>query len=375
MLRKDAPLLFRPQSDWQQWRWGLQFLAQCHDAAFARNVQQLVALGGYSHAALKDVVRATGIEYQRLRARHRPLLHRPEGLRRTRPSGAADAVVRRGAPRGRPRRAAGDRAGLPRLRRSHRRRHLHRQRRKRRRARVHPAAGGALRSARRPLPVRPRRRPAGAGRRRDRRRARARPRHRRGPPAAGRRRGGGLRLVHRAAAALGWAWTCRSTPARATAPPSACSSQRGRPPSAASTIGQDAPSAAWATSCAWPAPSSWAATTRGWTRRWRGPAATCWCDASNRCSRACATPAAEAEGGNPRYWAGLRPATPTNIPYIGRTRVGRLWVNAGHGTLGWTHGAGSGKALAELINGERPRMDFGFLGFDAPRAELRPRTA
>src|SRR5687768_5628676 len=66
LLRKDAPLLFRPQWDWQQWRWGLQFLAQCHDAAFARNVGELVALGRYSHAALKDVVRATGIEYQRL---------------------------------------------------------------------------------------------------------------------------------------------------------------------------------------------------------------------------------------------------------------------------------------------------------------------
>ena len=59
MFRRDAPLLFRPQFDWQQWRWGLAFLAQCNDAAFQRNVQQLVALGAYSHAALKDVVRAT----------------------------------------------------------------------------------------------------------------------------------------------------------------------------------------------------------------------------------------------------------------------------------------------------------------------------
>jgi len=66
MFRDDAPLLFRPQADWQQWRWGLQFLAQCHDGAFERNVQQLVALGAYSHAALKEVVRTTGIDYQRL---------------------------------------------------------------------------------------------------------------------------------------------------------------------------------------------------------------------------------------------------------------------------------------------------------------------
>ena len=63
-------MLFRPQlpwdEGWQQWRWALQFLAQCNDAAFERNVQQLVALGAYNHAALKDVVRVTGIDYHRL---------------------------------------------------------------------------------------------------------------------------------------------------------------------------------------------------------------------------------------------------------------------------------------------------------------------
>jgi D-amino-acid dehydrogenase len=64
----------------------------------------------------------------------------------------------------------------------------------------------------------------------------------------------------------------------------------------------------------------------------------------------------------------LRPATPTNIPYIGRTKVAGLWVNAGHGTLGWTHGAGSGKAMAELISGRTPRMNFRFHGYDVPRA-------
>jgi D-amino-acid dehydrogenase len=67
------------------------------------------------------------------------------------------------------------------------------------------------------------------------------------------------------------------------------------------------------------------------------------------------------EGGNPQFWAGLRPATPTNIPYIGQTALRGLWVNAGHGTLGWTHGAGSGKALAACVDGERPIADFPFL--------------
>ena len=76
----------------------------------------------------------------------------------------------------------------------------------------------------------------------------------------------------------------------------------------------------------------------------------------------------EEEGGAPQFWTGLRPATPTNIPYIGKTSVDRLWVNAGHGTLGWTHGAGSGKALAELISGEIPAMAFKFYGIEKTRS-------
>ena len=61
------------------------------------------------------------------------------------------------------------------------------------------------------------------------------------------------------------------------------------------------------------------------------------------------------------YWTGLRPSTPSNIPYIGRSRKARnLWINAGHGTLGWTHGAGSGRAMAELMAGRKPGMAFSF---------------
>jgi D-amino-acid dehydrogenase len=51
-----------------------------------------------------------------------------------------------------------------------------------------------------------------------------------------------------------------------------------------------------------------------------------------------------------RFWAGLRPTTPSNIPYVGRTRRYRnLWANTGHGTLGWTLAAGSGKRIADMI--------------------------
>ena len=73
------------------------------------------------------------------------------------------------------------------------------------------------------------------------------------------------------------------------------------------------------------------------------------------------------QGGDPQFWCGLRPATPTNIPLIGRLPLQRLWINAGHGTLGWTHGAGSGRALAELISGERPALAMTFVGVDAAR--------
>ncbi|MFC4274758.1 D-amino acid dehydrogenase [Achromobacter aloeverae] len=62
------------------------------------------------------------------------------------------------------------------------------------------------------------------------------------------------------------------------------------------------------------------------------------------------------------YWSGLRPSTPSNVPLIGQTRVPNLYLNTGHGTLGWTMGVGSGRALADLINGLRPEPEFPFLG-------------
>jgi D-amino-acid dehydrogenase len=52
-----------------------------------------------------------------------------------------------------------------------------------------------------------------------------------------------------------------------------------------------------------------------------------------------------------QFWTGLRPTTPSNMPYLGRTRSFRnLWLNTGHGTLGWTMGAGSGKRIADMID-------------------------
>jgi D-amino-acid dehydrogenase len=50
-----------------------------------------------------------------------------------------------------------------------------------------------------------------------------------------------------------------------------------------------------------------------------------------------------------QFWTGLRPTTPSNIPYVGKSRYRNLWLNTGHGTLGWTIGAGSGKRTADMI--------------------------
>ena len=62
------------------------------------------------------------------------------------------------------------------------------------------------------------------------------------------------------------------------------------------------------------------------------------------------------------FWTGLRPATPSNVPYIGRApRHANLFFNTGHGTLGWTHACGSARALADIVSGKKPDIDFAFL--------------
>jgi D-amino-acid dehydrogenase len=65
---------------------------------------------------------------------------------------------------------------------------------------------------------------------------------------------------------------------------------------------------------------------------------------------------------DPAYWTGLRPLTPSNVPYIGKTRFSNLFLNTGHGTLGWTMGCGSGQAIADIVSGRQPDVDFAFTG-------------
>lgn len=64
-----------------------------------------------------------------------------------------------------------------------------------------------------------------------------------------------------------------------------------------------------------------------------------------------------ADRGGIDFWTGLRPATPSNVPFVGPTRYPNLWLNTGHGTLGWTMACGTGRLIADLIGGRRPAID------------------
>jgi D-amino-acid dehydrogenase len=59
-----------------------------------------------------------------------------------------------------------------------------------------------------------------------------------------------------------------------------------------------------------------------------------------------------------KFWTGLRPMTPDGPPVIGPTKIANLWLNTGHGTLGWTMSCGSGALLADLMSGRRPNIEY-----------------
>ena len=376
MFSKEAPLLFRPQMDWQQWRWGMQFLAQCNDPSFERNVQQIVALGAYSHDALKEVVRATGIEYQRL---ERGIAHFYTDQKSFDTAGDAAALMRKyGVARRLVNRdellkiepafrqfsdrivggtyTASDESGDARV--------FTQELAKRCIARGAEflynhdivrieKAGGAIENI------------------------------------AVKDRGTGTSAQN---------GSHEPKILKADEFVAACGSYTAP---LLRTVGVDLPiypgkgySATFKILRPELAPQvstiddemKIAMSRLGDQLRVAGtievgdynlsldtPLARARCQMLSRriekvLPGVCDT-RTEEQGGQPNYWTGLRPATPTNIPFIGKTKVRKLWVNAGHGTLGWTHGAGSGKALAELISGKRPAMAFGFCGEDrgAPR--------
>ncbi len=61
------------------------------------------------------------------------------------------------------------------------------------------------------------------------------------------------------------------------------------------------------------------------------------------------------------FWCGLRPMTPDGTPVVGATRLPKLFLATGHGTLGWTMAAGTGRVMADVISGRQPGIDLGGL--------------
>lgn len=77
------------------------------------------------------------------------------------------------------------------------------------------------------------------------------------------------------------------------------------------------------------------------------------------------------------FWTGLRPMTPDGTPIVGKTPVANLYLNTGHGTLGWTMSCGSGRLIADIISGRQPEIAADDLsvyrylpGFDAKQLAL-----
>lgn len=74
------------------------------------------------------------------------------------------------------------------------------------------------------------------------------------------------------------------------------------------------------------------------------------------------------------FWTGLRPMTPDGTPVVGASTFGNLFLNTGHGTLGWTMAAGSGRLLADIISGHAPDIQHADLGparYEGRRGQAR----
>ncbi len=372
MFSKEAPLLFRPKLDWHQWLWSLQFLGQCNDKAFERNVQQLVALGAYSHAALKSLVQSTGIEYQRLEC---GIAHYYTDQKSFDTAGdAAQLMGKYGVSR-----RVVDKAEL---------------------LRIEPAfqsfsdriVGGTFTAS------------DESGDARVFTQALAKACIARGAEflyghdvvqlnkvgdaiesvavRAVRIGPGGQRGIGASRQLNGdhvvVACGSYSAPLLRTVGVSlpiypgkgySATFKIKRPELAPKVSTIDDEKKIAISRLGNQLRVAGTIEVGGYDLSLDTPLARARCQMlSNRIEEVfpglCDTRNAE-QGGEPNYWTGLRPATPTNIPYIGQTKVGKLWVNAGHGTLGWTHGAGSGKALAELMCGRQPEMAFNFHGAKA----------
>ena len=380
LFDKEAPLLLRPQMDPHQWTWLLKFLGQCNDTAFERNVQQIVALGAYSHAALKDMIRSTDFEFDRL---ERGIAHFYTDQKSFDAAGDAVEVMRRYGVQRRvvskeelfkiepAFKAYGDhitggtftnsdesgdaRVFTQKLAKlceargaqflyNHDVVRLHR-------------VGDAVES----VSVRARTSAEGG-------------------PSAFELKGDAIVVACGSYSAP----MLRSVGVNVPIYPGkgySATFKILKPDQAPMVSTIDAGLQVAISRLGDQLRVAGAIALGGFDHDLDSPTARARCHMLSRrietiLPGVCDTRTPE-EGGDPQYWTGLRPATPTNIPLIGRTPLKGLWVNSGHGTLGWTHGAGSGKAMAELLCGERPAMAFNFMGETPSKAVIRhtPRTA
>ncbi len=374
MFDPEGPLKFRPQLDPAQWKWGLQFLAQCNDTAFERNVAQLVALGQYSHSALKAIVASTGIQYNRLT---KGIAHYYTSQQSFDDAGSAAEVMRRHgvarrvvsrdellriepALRGFADRIVGGtytesdesgdcRAFTQKLLRLCQARGLqtlmeydieriHTQGGEVQSVQVRDQLGGQVRQLQADAFV----------------------------VACGSYTTALLKQVGVSVPIYpGKGYSATLPLLRPDQAPSV-SLLDDQMKCAVSRLGNQLRVAG-------------TIELGGFDMRLDTPLARTRSRMLVRRIEQVFPGVADTrtpeEGGDPQFWCGLRPATPTNIPLMGRTRVGKLWVNAGHGTLGWTHGAGSGKALAELVSGEQPAFAFNFYGQPANAVGLIAKMA
>ena len=71
------------------------------------------------------------------------------------------------------------------------------------------------------------------------------------------------------------------------------------------------------------------------------------------------------------FWTGLRPMTPDGTPVIGPTPIANLFLNTGHGTLGWTMAAGTGRVIADVVSGRNADIDLAGLTLARYRRAMR----
>jgi D-amino-acid dehydrogenase len=338
--REDAPLLFRPRADWAQWMWGLRFLRECAPGRFEQHCRTLAGLAGYSRDCLRDLREKTGIQYDHLQngilhfattaadfdalARHAEAVRAFGGQREVKSAAECRALEPALAHSADPIAGGvysrGDESGdahrftqeLSRLCRERGIEFLFNRKVISLRDGVELESGEVLKAdayvvslgSYSPLLLAPL----------------------------------GIRIP--VYPMKGYSITLPLAPADAAAAPTVSLTDEGHK-IVISRLGDRLRAAGTAELAGYDTslnPVRCAAITR--RIRELFPALGAATTVEN--------------------WAGLRPATPSNVPLIGRTKLKNIFLNTGHGTLGWTLACGSGRALADLVSGRKPEVAFAF---------------